>query len=139
MVENIEKLLTPCECAVCKRIYGLYFKKKENRFWCVYCKSSGNIYKPIGSSLNAFQVGSDRFYPDWLHDAVTNDIIRTYPKDGSDGWKEAFDHAIIKSLDGSILFAYRGNWIIQISENVFYPCINDIIEGRDAHESVASV
>ena len=79
--------------------------------------------KPV--VIEAFQVGSDRFYPEWLHDAVSANVVITYPQDGSDGWKEAFDHADIRTLEGTMR-AERGDWIIKGVKGELYPCKPDI-------------
>jgi len=76
--------------------------------------------KPV--VVEAFQVGSDRFYPDWLHDAVSKNSVITHAKnDGTEGWKQPFDHADIHTLEG-VMRAERGDWIIQGVEGELYPC-----------------
>lgn len=79
--------------------------------------------KPI--VIEAFQVGSDRFYPDWLHDAVTKNDVITYAAPGSDGFKEPFYSADIKTLEG-VMHASNGDWIIQGVKGEIYPCKPDI-------------
>lgn len=79
--------------------------------------------KPV--VIEAFQIGSDRFYPDWLHEAVSKNIVITHPKEGSDGWKEAFDNCDIQTLEG-VMHASRGDWLIQGVKGEIYACKSDI-------------
>jgi hypothetical protein len=75
--------------------------------------------------IDAFQIGSDRCYPDWLHDAVTANVVITHAAAGSDGWKEPFDNADIKTSEG-VMHAQRGDWIIKGVKGGLYPCKPDI-------------
>lgn len=81
--------------------------------------------KPV--VIEAVQVGSDRFYPEWLHDAVSHQYVITHAKAGSDGWKEPFDNADIKTLEG-VMHAARGDYIIKGVKGEIYPCKPDIFE-----------
>lgn len=75
--------------------------------------------KPV--VIEAFKVGSSRFYPEWLHEAVSAGVVITHAREGSDGWKEPFDHADIQTLEG-VMRANRGDWIIRGVEGELYPC-----------------
>ncbi len=81
--------------------------------------------KPI--VIEAYHVGSDRFYPDWLRDAITNCIVTTHAKDNPSGWGEAFDNCDIKTLEG-VRHAKNGDWIIEGVNGELYPCKPDIFE-----------
>jgi hypothetical protein len=79
--------------------------------------------KPV--VIEAFQIGSNRFYPDWLHDAVTANIVITHANAKTDGWKEPFDNADVKTLEGT-MHAERGDWLIKGVKGEIYPCKPDI-------------
>lgn len=81
--------------------------------------------KPI--VIEAFHVGHERFYPDWLHDAITANIVVTHGKPGHDHWKEPFDNCDIKTLEG-VMHASLGDWIIQGVKGELYPCKPDIFD-----------
>lgn len=81
--------------------------------------------KPV--VIEAFQIGSDRFYPDWLHNAVTKNTVITYADPASDGWKEPFFACDIKTLEG-VMHASRGDYIIKGVKGELYPCKPDIFE-----------
>ena len=81
--------------------------------------------KPV--VIEAFQIGSDRFYPEWLHDAVSKNDVITYKDPNSDGWKEPFYHCDIKTLEG-VMRGNRGDYIIQGVSGEIYPCKPDIFE-----------
>lgn len=83
--------------------------------------------KPV--VIEAFQIGSDRFYPDWLADAITMNEVITHAKPGSDGWGEAFDNADIKTPHG-IMHAKFGDWIIKGMAGELYPCEPDIFDAN---------
>lgn len=79
--------------------------------------------KPV--TIEAYQVGSSGFYPDWLRDAITANIVVTHSKPGSDAWSEPFDSAEIHTLEG-VMTAECGDWIIQGVKGELYPCKPDI-------------
>lgn len=79
--------------------------------------------KPV--VIEAFQVGSERFYPDWLHDAVTANIVITHAAPNNNGWGEAFDNCDITTLEG-VMHVQRGDWIIRSVKGELYPCNPDI-------------
>lgn len=79
--------------------------------------------KPV--VIEAFCGGSERFYPEWLHDAVTANIVITHATPNSDGWGEAFDNCDITTLEG-VMHAQRGDWIIRGVKGELYPCKPDI-------------
>lgn len=81
--------------------------------------------KPV--VIEAFQVGSDRFYPDWLHDAVTANVVITHAAPLSNGWGEPFDNADVKTLHG-VVHAKKGDWIIKGVAGDLWPCDPRVFE-----------
>ena len=78
--------------------------------------------KPV--VVEAFCVGSSLSYPQWLHDAISADIVTTF---GKGGWDDPFTSCRIKTLEGTMI-ANEGDWIIRGVKGELYPCKPDIVE-----------
>lgn len=75
--------------------------------------------KPV--VIDAFEVGSSRWVPDWLHEAISKNEVVTHARAGSDGFKEPFGSADIMTLEG-VMHASEGDWIIRGVKGELYPC-----------------
>lgn len=72
------------------------------------------------TKVRAFRIGYARFYPDWLHDAITANDVRTYANPLTGGWKEPFNSADVRTLHG-IVHAAHGDWIIKGEAGDLWP------------------
>lgn len=72
--------------------------------------------KPVVIEAYCYNQKRENFRPDWLTDAVTANVVITYP-----------DHAIIKTLEGDMT-ASLGDWIVKGVKGELYPCKPDIFE-----------
>jgi hypothetical protein len=86
--------------------------------------SSGEnmMYRKKPIVIEAHQIGVDRFWPDWFHQAVTDMQIITH----GEGWGPATS-ATIRTLEGD-MHADKGDFIIKGIKGEFYPCKPDIFE-----------
>lgn len=71
--------------------------------------------KPV--EVEAWQIGSDEKYPDWLMEAIEKDIAL----------EVVDDHWLIRTLEGDHI-GKVGDYIIQGVKGELYPCKPDIFE-----------
>lgn len=76
--------------------------------------------KPV--VIEAFQVGVDRLWPDWFHDAVSANKIVTY---GLGKYGKGRKWCEVHTLEG-VMIAQDGDFIIQGVKGEIYPCKPDI-------------
>jgi hypothetical protein len=87
--------------------------------------------KPV--VVEAFQIGVDRLWPDWFHDAVSANIIITH---GLGKYATGPKHCEIHTLEG-VMRADDGDYVIQGVKGEIYPCKPDIFE--ETYEPVAQL
>ena len=78
--------------------------------------------KPV--VIEAVQYATRFWWPDWFHDAVTENKIVVH---GTGKWAEGECYAEIKTLEG-VMRANEGDWIIRGIAGEYYPCKPDIFE-----------
>lgn len=71
--------------------------------------------KPV--VIEAFEVGSSRWIPQWLDKAISNNEVVTY----ATGLNEPFSSADIQTFEG-VMHASLGDWIIHGVKGELYPC-----------------
>lgn len=81
--------------------------------------------RPI--AIEAFRMGIDP-WPDWFHDKVSEDVIRTYvyeEDENNDPFEFRRTYCAITTLEGVMRGDY-GDYIIQGVNGEIYPCKPDI-------------
>jgi hypothetical protein len=71
--------------------------------------------KPV--VIEAFEVGSSRWIPEWLDKAISDNEVVTY----AGRLNEPFNSADIRTLEG-VMHASSGDWIIRGVKGELYPC-----------------